>query len=220
MAPRVVTGTLSLTLMLTAASAGADFGVLFFSRAQRAAIDQSLAGAREAAASPPPAAAPQRIDGILRRPDGRDTVWLDGTPTAQPAGLRFAPARALALIPDGAPTARLRVGDRWPPASDAPEDPSPEDDSIEGVGCESPPPESAAPGRALAQRIALEDALAAHSPPASGSPVLPGAPAAPTWAPTSARTSAPPPAPAAPPTAPASEHALPRVTVTRAGAAR
>lgn len=113
---------LGLALMAVADVAQADFGVLFFSPAQREALDHAPTGTLEAAPSrTPEAALPQRIDGILRRPDGRDTVWLNGEPSARPAGLRLAPAGALALIPDSAPAVRLRVGDSWPPASASPE---------------------------------------------------------------------------------------------------
>lgn len=110
-ASRVIAAGLVLALTLAPGRARADFGTLFFSPAERAALDR----APEAALEPPAAPGPrQRIDGILRRPDGHDTVWLDGEPSPRPAGFRLAPAPALALIPDDGPDLRLRVGDSWP----------------------------------------------------------------------------------------------------------
>lgn len=59
---------------------------------------------------------PRRIDGILRRPDGRVFLWVDGQLTdPASAGLRLAPGPALSLSPRDAGRTRLRVGDHWPP---------------------------------------------------------------------------------------------------------
>ncbi len=113
---------LALVLSLLASPAGAaDFGRVFFSPAQRAAMT-ALRDRPPPETAPGPvaaAAAPQRLDGILRRPDGRSIVWLDGQPQVSPAGYRLPAGRALILIPDDAPATRLRVGDSWPRSDQA-----------------------------------------------------------------------------------------------------
>lgn len=86
-----------------------------------------------AAPTPAPAARvqvpePKRIDGVLRRPDGRHTIWLDGKPIepAQ-AGLRMVPGNEPALAPSGLSAPRLRVGDLWPAPATTAHDTSDED---------------------------------------------------------------------------------------------
>jgi len=71
---------------------------------------------------------PKRIDGVLRRPDGRHTIWLDGKPIepAQ-AGLRMVPGNEPALAPSGLSAPRLRVGDLWPAPATTAHDTSDED---------------------------------------------------------------------------------------------
>ncbi len=73
-----------------------ELGRLFFTPEQRAALD-----ARRKARLPdkPAAAAPSpttRIDGLVRRSDGRTTVWVNGEPVSgngQVEDLRVAPRR-------------------------------------------------------------------------------------------------------------------------------
>lgn len=102
-----------------AAHAGEDFGRLFFTLAERRALDAPPAPppppapAPEAAASAPAPVRSRRIDGILQGPDGRVTIWLDGL--ARPAAPDFRIRATLQLIPRAAPQLRLYVGDHWPP---------------------------------------------------------------------------------------------------------
>jgi hypothetical protein len=95
-----------------------SFGRLFHTPAQRLELDRE----RDRPSPPPPAAvaapaAPPQpallIDGILRRSDGYQLVWLNGEALDLPPGLRLAPGPTLMLIPEAAPRLRLHVGDRW-----------------------------------------------------------------------------------------------------------
>ena len=97
------------------------FGRLFFTPAERHALDQPPPPApppKTAMPVSPPSAAPRRIDGFLRHSNGDTTLWLDGVPGPLPAGLRAAPFPALELIPVHAPRQRLRTGDSWQAAPD------------------------------------------------------------------------------------------------------
>lgn len=110
-------------------AAGDDFGRLFHSPAQRRAIDAGeprRTPARETKPAPAltPPVARARIDGILRRSDGRDSVWLNGELQPIPPGLRLAPGDRRELIPAAAPQTRLRVGDSWPIATETSETPA------------------------------------------------------------------------------------------------
>jgi hypothetical protein len=51
---------------------------LFFTPQERARIDAGAAPPEDAAVGAPPA--PLRLDGVLRREDGSEVVWLDGRP--------------------------------------------------------------------------------------------------------------------------------------------
>lgn len=112
----LLAGLIAIPSLAPAPAAAADFGRIFFSPAQRAAMT-TLRDHPPSTSAPEPldaAPVPQRVDGILRRPDGRNIVWLDGEPQVSPAGYRLPAGRALALIPDDSPAMRLRVGDSWP----------------------------------------------------------------------------------------------------------
>lgn len=64
-----------------------------------------------------PPTPPQRIDGILRRPDGRDFIWFDGRLLElDETALTLAPGPSPSLTPRGAQQLRLHPGDYWPPA--------------------------------------------------------------------------------------------------------
>jgi hypothetical protein len=111
-------------LLATAIPAGAaaqDLGRLFFTPEQRAALDAR----RKARVPDRPVATPQaespvtRVNGAVRRADGRSTVWLNGeaiAEDAQPGGPRVAPRSAhpgRVLVPSGEGAQRydLRVGE-------------------------------------------------------------------------------------------------------------
>lgn len=131
-----------LCLLICTGVAGADFGRLFFTPAERAALDQARAaraaqpGTETAPPDPPPvpvvapAAVPPALpvltlNGIVRRRDGLDTIWLNGMPgdagaTAVP-GVRVRRAARGALLefeaPQRAPPLVLKPGQRFDPAT-------------------------------------------------------------------------------------------------------
>lgn len=110
-----------LGLLLPGTTAAQDLGRLFFTPEQRSALDAR----RKARVPDKPAAAPvaesplTRIDGSVRRPGGRSTVWVNGEAIAegaQPDGPRFPPQRSSpgqVSIPLGESQRRidLRVGE-------------------------------------------------------------------------------------------------------------
>ena len=92
---------------LASAPAGAqELGRLFFTPDQRAALDAR----RKARVPDKPAAVPQaeqpvtRVDGAVRRPGGKSTVWVNGEPI--PENPRADGAR---LQPDGAKSGRVSI---------------------------------------------------------------------------------------------------------------
>lgn len=105
-----------------------SFGRLFHTPAQRQQLDARpvrRTPLREAkpAAEPAPPRAVVRIDGILRRSDGRDSVWLNGELQPVPPELQLVPGQRRELVPIDAPRIRLRVGDSWPIATEEAETP-------------------------------------------------------------------------------------------------
>lgn len=79
---------LGVLAMLPAPGQAEELGRLFFSPAERAALD-----ARRGADAAPgePARAPLRVDGYVRRASGATTVWVNGVPRAAPAPREAAP---------------------------------------------------------------------------------------------------------------------------------
>ena len=83
---------LVLGIALPAASADEELGRLFHSRVERAALDAARHADRQRAVGN--ASAQVRIDGYVRRADGRATVWVNGdarSADAPAGGLRVAP---------------------------------------------------------------------------------------------------------------------------------
>lgn len=79
-------GTLTSPLAHTAsldANPSSEFGRLFNTPAQRQALDQQRRGGK----LPPREAQPEelRLDGIVTSSDGRQTVWINGSPADKPA---------------------------------------------------------------------------------------------------------------------------------------
>ena len=75
---------LALALALSAAGAAAEapLGRLFFTPQERADLDSGKArAAHDQALAPPPT-----LDGIVRRSDGRGTVWINGKPEQRRVG--------------------------------------------------------------------------------------------------------------------------------------
>ena len=84
------------------AHAQSALGRLFFSPAERAALDRDTDTPSDAAES-----TPRTLNGIVRRSDGKATVWIDGQPqTRQLPSANAAPVEA----PDGQ-WRRLKVGE-------------------------------------------------------------------------------------------------------------
>ena len=81
----------AIVLFLGAGSAaGADLGRLFFTPAQRSALDsarkQSVRGDAVVVEHKPPLPAPPQnvsVSGLVRRSDGRSTVWLNNRPISE-----------------------------------------------------------------------------------------------------------------------------------------
>lgn len=116
--PTFVLGS-ALVATLGAPAAHADFGRLFFSAAERRALDEPAPPPPPPRTETPVAAPlpPRRINGVLRRPDGEVIVWRDGI--AETGERHFHLTHALVLIPRAAPQQRVRVGEHWPPLPDA-----------------------------------------------------------------------------------------------------
>jgi len=108
------------------ASAQQSFGRLFYTPAQRAQLDAArrlppvAERAPEADRPPPAAPAPQTlsVEGIVRRNDGRTTVWVNRIPTPAPqqrGALRIGPVGDPAdgadlRLPESGQRARVKVG--------------------------------------------------------------------------------------------------------------
>ena len=102
---------LSLVLAPWLPARAEALGRLFFTPAERAAID------RPTERRPPPAP-PPRLDGIVSPHSGAPTLFLDGQPCpATPRQIHLGEATAEVRSPDGR-VHRLRVGD--PPRAAAP----------------------------------------------------------------------------------------------------
>ncbi len=107
----------------TPAATTADLGRLFHTPAQRAALDQARDRPAPGTGRPPaaPVAPPPSVlsvDGIVRRDDGRATVWINQQPVRAPAdagSVRVGPVRDATdgvelRIPDAGRRMRLKVG--------------------------------------------------------------------------------------------------------------
>jgi hypothetical protein len=97
MTPRAL--ALCLALLAPLPLAAQELGRLFLTPEQRAALDAR----RKARIPDKPAAAPvaesptTTVDGLVRRPGGRSTVWINGLPNpegVQSDGIQVAPGRA------------------------------------------------------------------------------------------------------------------------------
>lgn len=117
-------GVRSITAMAAAllASTGvasaqtSDYGRLFHTPEQRRQLDQPSAPAPVA---PGPAADtdPVRLDGIVRRNDGKTVIWVDGRTIDRPEAVGSVDGRsALVTLPDGR-RKRVLVGESVMPGS-------------------------------------------------------------------------------------------------------
>ena len=90
-------------LVLATAAQAAELGTLFFTPAEREAMD------RERRGEPPPASAPREagghaVTGYVKRTDGRATVWIDGraVTVSDPKAERLLDPRAVSAYSRGA----------------------------------------------------------------------------------------------------------------------
>ncbi|MDW8467835.1 MAG: hypothetical protein RML56_01280 [Burkholderiales bacterium] len=106
---------------IPAATAAHELGRLFFTPEQRAALDARRKAKIPEKPAPVVVEAPvTRLDGFVRREDGRSTVWVNGVPAPQeapPEGMRFAPSRRDRLavsvaLGEGERRFELKVGER------------------------------------------------------------------------------------------------------------
>lgn len=168
-----------LALIPIAAAAGEPLGRLFFTPAQRTQLDAARAEksrAPAAAEAEEPQPLPQVItySGIVRRSDGKTTVWINNRP-AEDGRSTESPALASRVHPDGSVVlrlpqnerpVRLRVGQsvdlasgtiEEPWARKPPEVPPPERSSAAGA-----PASITAPGAVRATRSIPESADEEH----------------------------------------------------------
>lgn len=106
-----------LSLVLVSTSGVAEprvaptLGRLFFTPAERAALD------RPSAPAPAPAATDTlRIDGVLRSRSGRSTIWINGNAQQPDERLKVDGSRQLRLIATDTPSRPLYIGENhvWP----------------------------------------------------------------------------------------------------------
>lgn len=81
MARRVALLAAALCLALAANAAEPLLGTLFHSADERAKLDRMRRGESEPAAAPAPGQS-SAVTGFVKRSDGRNTVWIDGTPVS------------------------------------------------------------------------------------------------------------------------------------------
>jgi len=74
---------LAIALCLAGAANAAELalGTLFHSADERAKLDRMRRGETEPAAAPAPGQS-SAVTGFVKRSDGRNTVWIDGTPVS------------------------------------------------------------------------------------------------------------------------------------------
>ena len=106
----ILLASLLLIAGSAAAQQGPPFGRLFHTPAERQRLD------RDGTLTPAPEPevveqAPRRLDGVIRRSDGRSTVWVDGRIANRDEARAAGDARAAVIaLPDGS-RRRLRVGE-------------------------------------------------------------------------------------------------------------
>jgi hypothetical protein len=89
-----------------------EFGRLFFTPQQRAALDARRTDRVPDKPSAPVVASPTtRLDGYVQRSGGRSTLWVNGEslPEASPEAPRFDPARNSVSVTVGESGARVRL---------------------------------------------------------------------------------------------------------------
>ena len=81
MARRLLAVALLWAACFARAADPVPLGTLFFSAEERARLDRMRRGESEPAAAPAPGQS-SAVTGFVKRSDGRNTVWIDGTPVA------------------------------------------------------------------------------------------------------------------------------------------
>jgi len=120
-APRLA----AIILMLCAGPlAAADLGRMFFTPAQRDTLDNArkqnirveIGSDNEQAAAPAPVPRNVSVNGVVRRSDGKSTVWLNNRAVSEPraAGINVAPGktdnRVKLSVPESGRSVDLKVG--------------------------------------------------------------------------------------------------------------
>ncbi|HEX2825713.1 MAG TPA: hypothetical protein VHP37_05160 [Burkholderiales bacterium] len=119
---------LALVLVLDTAGAAQPIGRLFFTPAERAQLDVARAtkrtaepaGSQKSAEPPPPETRIITYNGIVRRSDGKSTLWLNNRVAPEKEALSNLPVtgrvrpdgRVTLQAPDGGGTIDLKVGQR------------------------------------------------------------------------------------------------------------
>ena len=81
MARRALQLAIALCLAGPASAAELALGTLFHSADERSKLDRMRRGETEPAAAPAPGQS-SAVTGFVKRSDGRNTVWIDGTPVS------------------------------------------------------------------------------------------------------------------------------------------
>ena len=81
MARRALQLAIALCLAGAANAAELALGTLFHSADERSKLDRMRRGETEPAAAPAPGQS-SAVTGFVKRSDGRNTVWIDGTPVS------------------------------------------------------------------------------------------------------------------------------------------
>ena len=97
---------------VTTAQADEPLGRLFYTPLQRSQIDRLQPFHAVEGAESPAAPQPLALHGVVRRADGKTTVWLNQQMNAADPAAGQLPARSWVPIPGGG-LARLMVGERW-----------------------------------------------------------------------------------------------------------
>ena len=78
---RILAALLASLAGIASAADSAALGTLFHSSEERARLDRMRRGETEPAAAPAPGQS-SAVTGFVKRSDGRNTVWIDGTPVS------------------------------------------------------------------------------------------------------------------------------------------
>ncbi|MCB1928254.1 MAG: hypothetical protein KDH17_09490 [Rhodocyclaceae bacterium] len=110
----VLAALASASSVQAADQTAAPYGRLFHSPDERLLIDHPPP---PSAPEEPAAEGPVRLDGIIRRSDGRTVIWVDGRPTTATEAQPTASGSAAVLSLPNGERRRLRVGESIVPGA-------------------------------------------------------------------------------------------------------